>query len=206
MECIVYKEGILRNSYIPLVAGKAFAHKEPGRALDFFIDFREIINEVRLNPGMQEPPRSAFLVSSACTFARQNPSARFALLRLWSAPHFYPLIIGPENRERMTFYDSSCRAWEWKFIPKDMPYSEWSMHQQSRMRIHQFRKAFSGKVVVMRDVFLVMGTDEADLLTVAAATTFAIQTDPWRLEVDLWRSFVNVDIGFLENLQDRWWE
>lgn len=106
----------------------------------------------------------------------------------------------------MTFYDSQGRAWEWKFIPKDMPFSEWSIHQQARMRIQPFRKALGDKVVVMRDVFLVMGLDEADLLTVAAATTYAVQTDPWRLEVDLWRSFVNVDMDFLEKLHDQWWE
>jgi hypothetical protein len=205
-QCVVYKDGILRNSYIPFVAGQAFSHQEPGRALDLYVDFRVIIDEITLNPGMQEPPPPAFLLSSAGAFANKHPTARFALLRLWSAPHFYPLIIGLEKRDRMAFYDSQGRAWEWKFIPKDMPYSEWSMHQQTRLRIQPFRTTLGDKVVVMRDVLLVMGCDEEDLLMVSASTTYAVQTDPWRLEVDLWRSFVNVDVEFLRNLQAEWWE
>ena len=49
-----------------------------------------------------------------------------------------------------------------------------------------------------------MGEDEEDLLKYATAATFAIVGEPWRLEVDLWRSFVNVDMGFLENLKEEW--
>ncbi len=48
-----------------------------------------------------------------------------------------------------------------------------------------------------------MGTYEKDLQKLATDATYAIQTDPWRLEVDLWRSFVNVDIDFLEDLKDK---
>lgn len=80
------------------------------------------------------------------------------------------------------------------------------MHQQARLRIQPFRKKLGDKVLVMRDVYLVMGSDAEDLLMMAAATTYAVQTDPWRLEVDLWRSFVNVDLEFLEKLHDQWWE
>lgn len=202
----MYKEGILRNSNHGFVVGQAFAHQESGRSLDLFIDFRLVCKEIRLDPGMQEPPRPASLLSTARTFARQHSTARFALLRLWSAPHFYPLIIGLQKRASMTFSDSQGRAWEWKFIPKDMPYSEWSMHQQARLRILPFRKKFGDKVIPMRDVYLVMGSDPDDLLMLAAGTTYAVQTDPWRLEVDLWRSFVNVDLEFLENLHEQWWE
>lgn len=95
------------------------------------------------------------------------------------------------------------------------------MHHQARLRILPFRTKKVGagrgqgsglgplseeKVLVMRDVVLVMGVDEEDLLVMAAATTYAIQTDPWRLEVDLWRSFVNLDIEGLEGLDMSWWE
>ncbi len=72
------------------------------------------------------------------------------------------------------------------------------------MRLEPFKRKFGDRVLVKRDLFLVMGTDEKDLLKLAAAATYAIQTDPWRLEVDLWRSFVNVDMGFLEGLDIRW--
>ena len=57
---------------------------------------------------------------------------------------------------------------------------------------------FRGKVVLKSDLFLVMGEDEKDLQKLATAVTFAIQTRPWRLEIDLWKSFVNVDLKFLK--------
>jgi hypothetical protein len=53
---------------------------------------------------------------------------------------------------------------------------------------------------------LVMGENQEDLLRLAVAATFAIVTRPWRLEVDLWKSFVNVDLKFLEELDERWLE
>ena len=38
------------------------------------------------------------------------------------------------------------------------------------------------------------------------AATYAVQTfDAWGLEIDLWRSFVNVNLRFLEELK-RWLE
>lgn len=61
-------------------------------------------------------------------------------------------------------------------------------------------------MVVRRDKFLVMGTDEKDLFRLAAITAYAIEMRPWRLEVDLWKSFVNVDGKFFEGLQDEWLE
>ena len=82
--------------------------------------------------------------------------------------------------------------------------SEWSVHRQARLRIEPFKHLFGAKLVAKRDLFLVMGEDEKDLLNVAAAATYAIQTDPWRFEVDLWRSFVNIDIQTLEGLDRRW--
>lgn len=200
----VYREGILRNSYVPFLAGQAFSHQESNRAFDLYVDFRMMINEITLNPELQEPPPFPQLLATARTFASHNPTARFAFLRLWSAPHFYPLIIGLEKRDRMAFYDGQGRAWEWKFIPKDMPFSEWSVHQQSRLRMRPFAKMLADRVWFRQDTFLVMGTDEKDLLKLASATTYAIQTDPWRLEVDLWRSFVNVDLQFLEGLDQQW--
>ena len=80
------------------------------------------------------------------------------------------------------------------------------MHHQARMRIEPFKHLFGDKVVVRRDMYIVMGEDETDLLGLSTAVTFAIQTKPWRLEVDLWRSFVNVDAAFVQSLDDRWIE
>ena len=61
-------------------------------------------------------------------------------------------------------------------------------------------------VLVRRDLFLVMGLNEGDLREVATAVAFAILTRPWRWEVDVWRSFVNVDLEFLEGLDGRWFD
>ena len=186
------------------MAGQVLAHREFGRDLDLFLDFRSIIDEITLNPGLEEPPPTEYILTLARKFAAANHNARFAMLRIWSAPHFYPLIIGMQKQQRVAFFDTQGRAWEWKFIPKDLPYSEWSMHQQARLRIKPFMRFFGDRVLVKRDLFLIMGTDEKDLLRLATAATYAIQTDPWRLEVDLWKSFVNVDMAFLEKLKDGW--
>lgn len=61
-----------------------------------------------------------------------------------------------------------------------------------------------GKVEIRRDLFIVMGVGEKDLMRVATAVTYAVQTKPWGLEIDLWRSFVNVDMAFLKEMGDEW--
>ena len=69
------------------------------------------------------------------------------------------------------------------FVPKDMPQSEWSIHYSASMRIKPFEKKFGGRVVCIRDSFLVMGEDEKDLLKYASATTYAIQRSPWFIHI-----------------------
>ena len=78
------------------------------------------------------------------------------------------------------------------------------MHHSSKMRIEPFDHLLGENVLFSRNLFLVMGEDEQDLSKFAVATTFAIQTNPWRLEVDLWKSFVNIDLDFLQGLADKW--
>lgn len=53
------------------------------------------------------------------------------------------------------------------------------------MRIMPFKKGLGNKVLVKRDLYLVMGEDEAELFKVAGGVTYAVQTEPWRLEIDL---------------------
>lgn len=61
------------------------------------------------------------------------------------------------------------------------------------------------RVVQPGDLVLVMAEeDETDLLKWCTAVTFALQTKPWMREVDLWKSFINVDLGFLEGLDKHW--
>ena len=202
----LYKAGIIRNSYTSTVyiPGYAMAGKTPDGERDLYIDLRITQDAITFPPHIQEPPSREYYISSARRFARDHASARFSVLRLWSAPHFYPLMVGLDRRELSAFTDALGRAWEWNFVPKDMPYSETSIHETARSRIQPFKHLLRDRVVVRRDLYLVMGEDEEDLLKFTTATIFAIQTRPWRLEVDLWRSFMNVDMEFLDSLQAEW--
>jgi hypothetical protein len=44
-----------------------------------------------------------------------------------------------------------------------MPYSEWSIHQQLRLRIDPYEHIFGDQVILARDLLFVMGRDESDL-------------------------------------------
>jgi hypothetical protein len=204
---VVYKSGVIRNRADEYFAGQAIAAKEPHRdSWDLFIDWRGTIPSITMPHTMQDPFSIPPFLTTARSFSAKNPNARFAILRLWSAPHFYPLMIGFDNQDGTSFRDLTGRTFVWMFVPKDMPNSEWSMHHTARQRTQPFAGLFGGKVVVKRNAFLVMGKDEDELKRLAMATTYAIQRKPWRWEVDLWKSFVNVDLGFLEGLQGEWLE
>ena len=100
--------------------------------------------------------------------------------------------------------DGMGRFWMWKFVPKDTAYSEMSIHMAVHSRIQPFKSRFGSKLVLRNDTLLVMGEDEKELLKLASAATYAVQDDPWRLEIDLWKSFVNIDIQTLEGLDVGW--
>ena len=100
---------------------------------------------------------------------------------------------------QLAFADGFGRTWEWRFVLKDMPYSEQRVHRQLKQGISPYQRFLRDSVVIRRDSLLVMARDEDDLLKLSSAVTYAVQTfDTWRLEIDLWRSFVNVDLGFIE--------
>lgn len=92
----------------------------------------------------------------------------------------------------------------WKFVPKDMGFSEMSIHMAVHYRIQRYKSRFGSKLVHRSDTLLVMGEDEKELLKLASAATYAVQDDPWRLEIDLWKSFVNIDIKTLDGLDVGW--
>jgi len=146
------------------------------------------------------------LLKKATSFKSEFPSSRFALLRIWSSPYFYPLMLGHNNRNYTSFIDGVGRCWEWKFVTKDMHGSEWSIYYTLQQLLQKFKRELGvGTYVVQRrDIILVMGETEEDLMRRVLATTFAVQARPWLREIDLWRSFVNVKLGFLEGL-DEWW-
>ena len=158
----VFKEGVLTTSRHEGGAGYAIAAREPGRNADLYCDYRQNIGAIHI-PSDTTDPRT-ITIDSLRTRARQfhknNPQARFAVLKLWSAAHFYPLMLAFDQRWQWSLHDCIGRVWEWKFIPKDMPYSEWSVHRICKERLAPFMHAFRGKVVLKRDLFLVMGGDE----------------------------------------------
>ncbi|KAI1328999.1 hypothetical protein F5Y16DRAFT_409363 [Xylariaceae sp. FL0255] len=155
-------------------------------------------------PGLVEPHDFPVFLPIARKFAAKNPGARFAVLRGWSAPHFYPAMIGQHNKPHLAFLDSVGRAWQWNFIPKDMPVSEWSMYNNLKLRFDYFKKQLGDRIIHRSDVVLVMGVDQLDLMRYATAVVFVTQTKPWFREFDLWKSFVNVDLRFLEGLDPFW--
>lgn len=89
-------------------------------------------------------------------------------------------------------------------MPKDMPGSEFSAHHTNARRLELLKEQFGDRVVSRGDVVLVMGEDAPDLLKYCTAVTFALQTKPWLREVDLWKSFINVELDLLEKLDPIW--
>ncbi|KAL8979797.1 MAG: hypothetical protein Q9205_004956 [Flavoplaca limonia] len=197
----LYKAGVIGPTFLP-------ERETPGRAMavptgpsgqrDLYIDFRLIQPDITFPKHVNHPPPKTWLMDEIHTFAKKHPGALFSTLRLWSAPHFYPLMIAYNRRYFTSFTDFLGRGWEWVFVPKDMPFSETSIHHTASQRFAVFKKQLGDRVLHMRDLFIVMGEDEADLLKYTTAAIFMIQTEPWRFEVDLWRSFMNVDLEFLE--------
>lgn len=199
----MYRAGIIQPGNIQphpeIVPGYAFAAEEPHRPgkLDFFVRYeRGPEDDVSYPP--EWPPMEDWpdLLDAAQAFAKAKPSAKFSLLRLWSAPHFWPLMVGPATRQCMAFIDSCGRSWEFKFVPKDLEDSELrAMHATSsrikfvveRARMHD-GVDLSGHFVPRGDAVLVMAESEKELLRLSTIATFVMQTKPWLREVDLWRS------------------
>ncbi|KAF1961597.1 hypothetical protein CC80DRAFT_462884 [Byssothecium circinans] len=212
----LFKAGIICSSYKNSATGLAIAGTTtptpttpPPHPRDLYIDYRPGIPPAHIVSHLVDPTplTPAHLLATVRKFQTSHPAARFSVLRMWSAPHFYPLMLGIERRPMVSFMDDRRRVWEWKFIPKDMPFSEWSVHQQLSLRLEPYRRVLGkDKVMVARDLILVMGEDEKECRRLSEAVTFAVQTRPWRLEIDFWRSFVGVDGEFVGGLDGRWLE
>ncbi|KPM43969.1 hypothetical protein AK830_g2623 [Neonectria ditissima] len=191
-----------------VISGIATANTEPHRPdkLDLFINYEDQYGKfpMEFGPDFMPPSKWPALLPLAQAFGGTHPSARFALLRLWSAAHYYPFMVGLFNRQNTSFLDSTGRSWEWKSVPKDMPASEFSAHRVTGARLDLLRAQFGDRVVNRGDLILVMGADSADLLKYCTAVTFALQTKPWLREIDLWKSFVNVDLDFVASLDPFW--
>jgi hypothetical protein len=211
----VYLGGIIAPSYrensMLLNPGLATANVEPHRPdkLDLFIDYADRSAAIQMlgpPPGVKfvQPSDWPAFLPLAREYAVGHEGARFAVLRIWSAPHFYPLMIGLPNRRMGAFLDPAGRAWEWRFMPKDSPISEWSIYHSIWLRLGELKSQLGDHVDQRGDVLLIKAANQEDLMKYCMAVTFALQTKPWFREIDWWKSFVNIDLKFLEGL-DNWW-
>ncbi|KAG8625597.1 hypothetical protein KVT40_005998 [Elsinoe batatas] len=194
----LYREGVIVNSYNPGASGMAICLTEPLRPgkPDLYFDWRHFNSDVRMPRELQDPFSITPFPEQATRFALSHPNAVFSVLKIWSAPHFYPLMLGYHNRSRTSFSDSQG-MWEWKFVPKDMPFSEWSVHHTLRGRVEEYEWYFRGRVVVKRHRLLVLAGDWEECRLLTTLVVWAVQTRPWRLEVDPWKSWMGVSADFL---------
>ncbi|KAL8954153.1 MAG: hypothetical protein Q9222_000037 [Ikaeria aurantiellina] len=115
----LYREGVIGSAHSPRAAGQAIPRTESDGTPDLYFDFRATGNDITIpRQTEKEIPSKEELLHTAQSYAATRPHARFALLRLWSAPHFYPLMLGIDRRPMVSFFDAVGRVWEWKFIPK----------------------------------------------------------------------------------------
>lgn len=193
--------------------GCATCNTEPHRpgSPDLFLSYLGYTTRTP-SPRHLDPRHWPDLLSTARAFASSSTTSesahqpRFALLRLWSAPHFWPIRLAGTNVDGSRFLDSEGRIWEWNFCPKDLPSSEEEVHKIGDTALTALKaKMPELKCVHRGDLFLVMETGERELMKSCVAVTMAVQSRPWMREIDLWGSFVNVDLEFLEGLDEAWW-
>ncbi|PIA96173.1 hypothetical protein CB0940_10666 [Cercospora beticola] len=208
----LYKAGIISPSPISLPCGRAIAREDPMTGEQrMFIDFRKSLNfrgEAIGDRSHITDFRAVDLLGLAREHNMRNTPGKshFALLRVYSHPMFWPVVIGFDTREYMTFEDCRGRAWSWKFYPKDAAGSQWSFQNALDSKLKRWRPQLGKNVQVRRDIVLVMGNTREELEQMMLGTVFALQTANWRNEVDFWRSFVDVDFEFLDNLDKKWLE
>ena len=107
----LYREGVIGEAHIPYPPGQAIADTEPDCNPDLYFDFREIEADTSFPPGFERnPPNKDKILLDTRAFARDHPNARFALLRLRSAPHFYPLMLKYDGPGPTSFTDILGRA------------------------------------------------------------------------------------------------
>ncbi|KAK9414658.1 hypothetical protein SUNI508_10941 [Seiridium unicorne] len=175
----LYRQGVIAPAYMEP------ANTEPHRPneLDLFIDYADrdkAVEPPKRLPGMTfvTPSMWPDLLDVAKKYSAYHNSARFAILRIWSASHFYPLMIGPNNRRMSCFLDPVGRAWQWLFIPKDSPISEWSIYHSVRRRLDIIQHKLGDHVDHRGDVLLIKRADQKDLCKYCMITAFTLQTKP----------------------------
>jgi len=66
------------------------------------------------------------------------------------------------------------------------------MHHTVDLRLQRWKAQLGDNVKLRMDIILVMGKTQQELETYMFGTVYALHTNPWRLEIDFWRSFINV--------------
>ncbi|KAI1409478.1 hypothetical protein F5Y13DRAFT_169921 [Hypoxylon sp. FL1857] len=134
--------------------------------------------KVRQNiPNDVGPNHWPILLPLAKAFASKHSDGsnnpRFAILRVWSAPHFYPVGFGKGIRYISSFLDGATRSWVWRCVPKDLPNSGGMMYRtlELHLGLRKDRLAVGERVIHRNEVILVMGLDEIDLLNYVTAVT-----------------------------------
>ena len=90
-------------------------------------------------------------------------------------------------------------------MPKDRQNTEWLFLYVLEQLVAPFstQLGMETKCMFRKDKLLVMGASQEECLKLSVAATYALQNRPWVREVDLWKSFVNVDLQFLKDMDQR---
>ncbi|CAG1962744.1 unnamed protein product [Fusarium graminearum] len=183
---------------------------QPKRSL---IDLASSISSSTTRNNTQESAKSIHLLRHPRNGQKSSrtPSPLPVLTQLHASPSCVPgphrtttFMCDGTDRYSTTFLDSRNRSWAWRFVPKNMTASEYSPHETIKRRLGYLKHQFGSRVINRGDLILVMGEDEDDLFKYCITVTLAIQTKPWMWEIDLWKSFINVDMDFIERMEEHW--
>lgn len=112
-----YRAGVIAPAFLSRTPGVAVAITEPGRNPDVYFYFRRTKHYWPNFRGLTNKwgkkmvdPYEIDLLTHAKAYSVFHQNGRFALLRVWSHPHFWPLMPGPENRFETSFEDSVRRS------------------------------------------------------------------------------------------------
>ena len=90
---------------------------------------------------------------------------------MWTSDLFIPLMVDYSSWNMDSFTDPIGKTWNFKFMPKDYHKTEWALYYRSRCILEPYKRRFKDKVVHNKDLYLVMGVDEEDLLKLATGVT-----------------------------------
>lgn len=71
-------------------------------------------------------------------------------------------IVGPYNRPMASLLGSLNRSWEFKFVSKDIPCSEFNAHHTAERTLDTLRHKLGNRIVNRGNPVLFMGEDERD--------------------------------------------